>query len=88
MMIGMHLNGLVDKMEQTKEFFNNTFLKKALRIVSIGESLVKELQLVDGENLAMSYIYEVMDQAKVQTWIAYKDRFGKQEPTWEIIDNR
>jgi hypothetical protein len=49
--------------KHTKKKVNDpTFWKKAAEIVKIVEPLVKVLQLVDGENLAMNYIYEAMDQ--------------------------
>jgi hypothetical protein len=56
--------------------------------VKINEPLVKVLWLVDGEKLAMGYIYEAMDQAKEQINTIYKDRVAKYGPIWEIIDNR
>ena len=52
------------------------------------EPQVKVLRLVDGERLAMGFIYEAMDQAKEQIRAAYKDRVGKYGPIWEIIDQR
>jgi hypothetical protein len=45
--------------------------QKAAEIVKIVEPLVKVLRLVDGEKLAMGYIYEAMDQAKEQIRAAY-----------------
>eukprot|EP00253_Pinus_taeda_P008392 PITA_08392 len=44
--------------------------------------------MVDGEKLAMGYIYEVMNQAKEQIRATYKDRLAKYGRIWEIIDNR
>eukprot|EP00253_Pinus_taeda_P011490 PITA_11490 len=44
--------------------------------------------MVDGEKLAMGYIYEAMDQGKEQIRAAYKDRLAKYGRIWEIIDNR
>ena len=44
------------------------------------------LRLVDGEKLAMGYIYEAMDQAKIKA--TYKDRVAKYGPIWEINDRR
>jgi hypothetical protein len=49
------------------------FWKKPAEIVKIAEPLVKVLRLVDGEKLAMGYIYEAMDQEKEQIRAAYKD---------------
>jgi hypothetical protein len=71
-----------------KRVFENTFWKKAAEVVKIVEPLVKVLRLVDGETLAMGYIYEAMDQAKEQIRTVYKDRVAKYGPIWEIIDNR
>jgi hypothetical protein len=60
---GMDLNGLTSMMEKTpkKKVFESTFWKKVVEVVKIGELLVKVLQLVDGEKLAMGCIYEAMD---------------------------
>eukprot|EP00253_Pinus_taeda_P003482 PITA_03482 len=44
--------------------------------------------MVDGEKLAMGYIYEAMDQAKEQIRATYKDRLAKYGCIWEIIGNR
>ena len=43
---------------------------------------------MDGERLAMGYIYEAMDQAKEQIRRAYKVRVAKYGPIWDIIDRR
>jgi hypothetical protein len=43
---------------------------------------------VDGEKLAMGYIYEAMDQAKEQIKATYKDRVSKYGSIWDIIDRR
>ena len=56
--------------------------------MKITEPLVKVLRLVDGEKLAMGFIYEAMDQAKEQIKVAYKDRVAKYGPIWDIIDRR
>jgi len=64
------------------------FWKKAAEIVKLAEPLVKVLRLVDGERLAMGFIYEAMDQAKEQIRAACKDRVAKYGPIWEIIDQR
>ena len=56
--------------------------------MAITKPLVKVLRLVDGEKLAMGYIYETMDQAKGQIKATYKDRVPKYGPIWEIIDRR
>ena len=64
------------------------FWKRSVELVKITEPLVKVLRLVDGERLAMGYIYEAMDQAKEQIRAAYNDRLAKYGRIWEIIDNR
>ena len=75
--------------KDTKKKVNDpTFWKKAAEIVKIVEPLVKVLRLVDGEKLAMGYIYEAMDKAKEQIKTTYKDRVAKYGPIWEIIDIR
>ena len=60
--------------------------KRAIEVVAITEPLVKVLRLVDGEKLAMGYIYEAMDQTNEQIKATYKDRVAKYGPIWEIID--
>ena len=40
---------------------NGAFWKKEAEVVKIVEPLVKVLRLVDGEILAMGYIYDAMD---------------------------
>ena len=48
--------------KDTKKKVNDcAFWKKATEVVKIVEPLVKVLRLVDGEKLAMGYIYEAMD---------------------------
>ena len=56
--------------------------------MKVAEPLVKVLRLVDGERLAMGFIYEAMDQAKEQIKRAYKDKMAKHGPIWAIIDER
>eukprot|EP00253_Pinus_taeda_P004356 PITA_04356 len=77
---------------ESKELKNKvneeTFWRKAVEIVKLVEPLVKVLRLVDGERLAMGFIYEAMDQAKKQIKRAYKDRVPKYGPIWAIIDER
>lgn len=52
------------------------------------EPLVKVLQLVDMERLAMGFIYKAMDQTKEKIRETYKDRVAKYGPIWEIIGQR
>eukprot|EP00253_Pinus_taeda_P004336 PITA_04336 len=56
--------------------------------MKVAEPLVKLLRLVDGERLAMGFIYEAMDQAKEQIKRACKDKVAKYGPIWAIIDER
>ena len=71
-----------------KKILESSFWKKAAEVLKITEPLVKVLRLVDGERLAMGYIYEAMDQAKEQIRASYKDRVAKYGPIWDIIDRR
>eukprot|EP00253_Pinus_taeda_P027212 PITA_27212 len=74
--------------ELKRKVYEETFWRKAVEIVKLAEPLVKVLQLVDGERLAMGFIYEAMDQAKEQIKTVYKDRVAKYESIWAIIDER
>ena len=71
-----------------KKVNEEIFWKKAAEIVKVVEPLVKVLQLVDGERLAIGFIYEAMDQAKDQIKKAYKDKVAKYGPILAIIDER
>ena len=53
-----------DGKDTKKKVFDNNFWKRFVELVKITEPLVKVLRMVDGEKLAMCYIYEPMDQAK------------------------
>ena len=57
-------------------------------MVKITEPLVKVLRMLDGERMAMGYIYEAMDEAKEKIQEIYKDRLAKYLRIWDIIDNR
>ena len=74
--------------ELKKKVNEEIFWRKAAEIVKLAEPLVKMLRLVDGERLAMGFIYEAMDQAKEQIKRAYKDKVAKYGPIWAIIDER
>lgn len=58
---------------------------------TVTEPLVKVLRLVDGEKLAMGYLYEALDRAKESIRTYYDDKgdegFQKQL-LWEVIDER
>eukprot|EP00253_Pinus_taeda_P022689 PITA_22689 len=77
-----------DVKDTKKKVLDNYFWKRSVELVKITEPLVKVLTMVDGEKLAMGYIYESMDQAKEQIRATYKDRLAKYGHIWEIIDNR
>lgn len=64
------------------------FWRKEIEIVKLAEPLVKVLWLVDGERLAMGFIYEAMDQAKEKIKREYKDKLAKYGPILAIIDER
>eukprot|EP00253_Pinus_taeda_P027420 PITA_27420 len=74
--------------ELKKKVNEEIFWRKAAEIVKLVEPLFKVLRLVDGERLAMGFIYEAMDQAKAQINRAYKDKVAKYGPIWAIIDER
>eukprot|EP00253_Pinus_taeda_P030358 PITA_30358 len=74
--------------ELKSKVYEETFWRKAAEIVKLAEPLVKVLRLVDGERLAMGFIYEAMDQAKEQIKMVYKDRVAKYGPIWAINDER
>ena len=65
-MNGKDLNerGKEDGKDTKRKVFGSTFWIQIAEVVKIIEPLVKVLRLVDGEKLAMGYIYEAMDQAK------------------------
>jgi len=50
-----------DGNDTKKKDIENSFWQKSAKIVKIGEPHFKLLQIVDGEKLAMGYIYEAMD---------------------------
>ena len=53
--------------------------------MKVVEPLVEVLRLVDGERLAMGFIYEAMDQAKEQIKRAYKDKVAKYGSIWATL---
>eukprot|EP00253_Pinus_taeda_P025996 PITA_25996 len=77
-----------DGKDVRKEVNEEIFWKKETKIVKVLEPLVKVLQLVDWEILAVGFIYEAMDQAKEQIKVVYKDRVARYGPIWEIVDQR
>eukprot|EP00253_Pinus_taeda_P027527 PITA_27527 len=77
-----------DGKDVRKKVNEEIFWKKATEIVKVVEPLFKVLRLVDGERLAMGFIYEAMDQSKEQIKATYKDGVAKYGPIWEIIDQR
>eukprot|EP00253_Pinus_taeda_P014564 PITA_14564 len=83
-----HWSHKLDGKDLKKTVNEEIFWKKEVEIVKVVEPLVKVLRLVDGERLAMGFIYEAMDQAKKQIKTTYKDRVAKYGPIWAIIDER
>eukprot|EP00253_Pinus_taeda_P017282 PITA_17282 len=77
-----------DGKDVKKKVNEEIFWKRVVEIVKVAEPLVKVLWLVDGERLAMGFIYEAMDQAKEKIKAIYKDRVVKYGPIWAIIDER
>eukprot|EP00253_Pinus_taeda_P004265 PITA_04265 len=77
-----------DGKDTKKKVLDSYFWKRSVELVKITKPLVKVLRMVDGEKLAMGYIYEAMDQAKEQIQATYKDRLAKYGYIWEIIDNK
>jgi len=55
-----------------KRVSEDIFWKMAAKIVKVSKTLVKVLQLVDGERLVMGFIYEAMDQEKEKINATYK----------------
>lgn len=68
--------------------FADSLWDKVTEIVSFTKPLVKVLRLMDGEKLAMGYIYEGMDTAKEAIKTFYKGKESKYIPIWQIIDSR
>ncbi|XP_016755619.1 uncharacterized protein [Gossypium hirsutum] len=64
------------------------FWKSAREAVSVSESLVKILRIVDGDMPAMGYIYEGIERAKGAIKAYYKGIEEKYMPIWDIIDRR
>jgi hypothetical protein len=59
-------------------------------VCAISEPLVKVLQLVDGENLIMGYLYDAMDRANEAIYKYYEDKgeegLTKRAHIWCVID--
>ena len=53
-----------DGKDTKSKVFDNYFWKRFADLVKITKPLIKVLRMVDGEKLAMGYIYKAMDQAK------------------------
>ncbi|PPD70364.1 hypothetical protein GOBAR_DD32762 [Gossypium barbadense] len=64
------------------------FWKSAREAVSVSESLVKILRIVDGDMPAMGYMYEGIERAKGAIKAYYKGIEEKYMPIWDIIDRR
>jgi hypothetical protein len=61
-------------------------------VCAISKPLVKIIRLVDGDKLAMGYLYEAMDRAKESICAYYDDKgddgFEKRLLIWRLIDDR
>jgi len=68
--------------------FGDSLWDKVIEIVSFIEPLVKVLRLMDGEKLAIVFIYEGMDRAKEAIKNFCKGNDSKYLPIWKIIDSR
>eukprot|EP00253_Pinus_taeda_P031534 PITA_31534 len=66
--------------------FNGGFWKDVEEIIVVMESLVRVLRMVDGDKIAMGYIYEVMDLTKEAIKRRYGDEEAEYMPLWDIID--
>lgn len=72
--------------------YSDMFWQEVEEARSISESIVKVLRLVDGEKLAMAYLYEAMDRAKETIHSYYADKgsvdLGKNMMLWDVIDSQ
>eukprot|EP00253_Pinus_taeda_P008976 PITA_08976 len=75
----------------TKMVYPETFWCGVEEACSISEPIVKVLRLVDGETLAMAYLYEAMDRAKEAICSYYADKgsagLDRHMMLWDVIDN-
>jgi hypothetical protein len=71
---------------------NQSFWMGMQKLCDISEPLVKVLRLVDGEKLAMGYLYEAMDRAKeaIHRYNEGKgeEGFTRRAKIWSVIDER
>eukprot|EP00253_Pinus_taeda_P010742 PITA_10742 len=72
--------------------YDQSFWARVKEVCAISEPLVKVLRLVDGDKLAMGYLYEAMDRAKEAIRAYYADKgdegLEKQQVIWRVIDQR
>ena len=75
-----------------KMVYSETFWHGVQEACAVSEPIVKVLRLVDGEKLAMAYLYEGMDRAKeaIRSYYADKGSVGldRQMMLWDVIDSR
>ncbi|XP_057836733.1 uncharacterized protein LOC131046914 [Cryptomeria japonica] len=68
--------------------FDEGFNKSGEELTMVTELLVRVLCMVDGEGMAMGFIYEAMDRAKEAISHCYHGNTRKCEILWRIIDRR
>eukprot|EP00253_Pinus_taeda_P023821 PITA_23821 len=79
-----NLNTL-ERIEFMAFVFNDGFWKDVEKIIAMMESVVRVLRMAHGDNIAMGYIYEVMDLANDVIKIRHGDDEEKYIPLWDII---
>ncbi|XP_059073706.1 uncharacterized protein LOC131874380 [Cryptomeria japonica] len=71
-----------------KAIFDDSFGKLMEEIINLSKSLVRVLQIVDGDKNPIGYLYEATDKAKEAIQQLYGSDRTKYEPIWRIIDRR
>ena len=75
-----------------KMVYSETFWRGVEEACLVSEPIVKVLRLVDGEKLAMVYLYEAIDRANkaIRSYYADKGSAGlnRQMMLWDVIDSR
>lgn len=75
-----------------KMVYSEMFWRGVEEACAVSEPIVKVRGLVDGEKLAMVYLYEGMDRAKEAIRSCYADKepvgLDKQMILWDVIDSR
>eukprot|EP00253_Pinus_taeda_P035185 PITA_35185 len=75
-----------------KMVYSDTFWQEVEEACTVSEPIVKVLRLVDGEKLAMAYLYEAMDRAKEAIRSYYADKgsvdLDRNMMLWDVIDSQ